>query len=70
MKAFEKWDKRVKITTWSGNTAERQERKWYREQTWKAALKWALTQDTDLNATELAYAIDKELNGTSEKKCR
>ena len=32
-----------------------------RKQGWKAALKWALTQDTDLNATELAYAIEKEL---------
>jgi hypothetical protein len=29
---------------------------------WKQALEWALTQDTDLNSTELAYAINKELN--------
>ena len=32
-----------------------------RKQGWKAALEWALTQDIDLNATELAYAIEKEL---------
>lgn len=29
---------------------------------WKQALEWALTKDTDLNATELADAIEKELN--------
>ena len=38
MKQFEKWDKRVKVKTWSGNIQEREERKWYREQTWRAAL--------------------------------
>lgn len=36
---------------------------------WKTALEWALTQDTDLNATELADAIGKELNATSKKRC-
>ena len=29
---------------------------------WNAALKWALTQETDLQATELADAIRKELS--------
>ena len=33
------------------------------ETAWQAALEWAMTQDTDLNATELANAIEKELDG-------
>jgi hypothetical protein len=28
---------------------------------WKAALEWALTQEADLNSTEIAYHIQKEL---------
>lgn len=33
-----------------------------RQDAWENALIWALTRDTDLNATELVYAIEKELD--------
>ena len=33
------------------------------EDGWRCALRWALTQETDLQATELGDAIRKELKG-------
>ena len=31
------------------------------EDGWRAALKWALTQETDIQSTEIAYHIKNEL---------
>ncbi len=62
LKAFEKWDKQVKVKTWSGNIMEVKERKWYREQTWKAALEWVLSNfDGKTDMLDLGLTITNEL---------
>lgn len=60
MKEFEKWDKNVRIKTWSGNVQERHERKWYREQTWKAALQWVLKINEENHYPEDTFPMIRE----------
>ena len=70
MKEFEKWDKKVKVKTWSGNMMERRERKWYREQTWRAALEWAIAKlEPDLEDWEQDFLdeIREELEDETNK---
>jgi hypothetical protein len=55
MKEFEKWCDEIEFLCVDYSKRDSMRR------AWRAALKWSLTQETDLQATEIAWAIEKEL---------
>lgn len=57
MKEFEEWINNPDTKFWLDDYAG-EERS---EAIWKAALEWAYSQETDLNATEIGDAILREL---------
>ena len=63
MKEFEKWfEKTYPLPPTMERGPIGRDMKCACKAAYREALEWAITKDTDLNATELADAIKKELN--------